>query len=156
MIHGFRILWGSLALGCLVACGPVFLVLAKIDDAVEDYKDRRPPPYLCDNAICDRERGESCGSCPADCGPCAKSAPELMALAPESGKANRWVSVFGAHLGSVDRIWLAQGGKFVLIRHRRVSARLDVFIPAGSIGGTLYVEVGGKRLPTLLSYRVPP
>lgn len=146
----------GLALCGLFACAPAFLVLAKIDDAIEDHKDRRLPPYLCGNAICDRGRGESCKSCPADCGPCNTAAPELVALAPESGKANRWVSVFGAHLDRVQRMWLAQGGKLVLIRHRRVSTRLEVFIPAGSTGGTLYVEARGKRRPTQLSYSVRP
>jgi len=146
----------GLALTALPVCGPAFLVLAKIDDAVEDYKDRRLPPYLCGNAICDRGRGESCRSCAADCGPCDTAGPDLVALAPESGKANRWVSVFGAHLGRVERLWLAQGDKLVPIRHRRVSTRLDVFIPAGSTGGTLHVQARGRRRPTKLSYAVLP
>ncbi len=156
MIGRLYILFVALGLCGLVACGPVFFVLAKIDDAVEDYKDRRPPPYLCGNAICDRGRGESCGSCSADCGTCTKAAPELVALAPESGQANRWVSVFGAHLQSVKRMWLVQGGKRIPLRIRWVSPRLEVFIPAGSLGGTLHLEVRGKRRPTGLSYRVHP
>jgi len=146
----------ALALGGVLACGPAFFVLAKIDDAVEDYKDRRLPPYLCGNAICDRGRGESCKGCPADCGPCEKAAPELMALTPESGQANRWVSMFGAHLDQVDRVWLAQGTQLVALRHRRVGTRLDVFIPADSTGGTVHVESGGKRRATQLSYEVRP
>ncbi len=149
-------LGGLIALGGLVACGPAFLVLAKIDDAIEAHKDQRLPPYLCGNAICDRGRGESCGSCPADCGPCSKASPELVVLSPESGKSNRWVSIFGSHLGGVERLWIAKGGKLILLRHRQVSTRLEFFIPAGSPGGTLHVQVHGKRSPTGLSYDVRP
>jgi hypothetical protein len=150
------LLWAGLTSGGLGACGPAFLVLAKIDDALEAHRDQQLPPYLCGNAICDRERGESCRSCSADCGPCDKAAPELVALTPESGKANRWVSVFGTHLGSVERMWMAQGDKLLLLRHRRVSTRLEIFIPAGSTSGTLHVQVHGKRRSTKLSYDVRP
>lgn len=138
------------------ACGPAFFVLAKIDDAVERYKDQRLPPYLCGNAICDRGRGESCRSCPADCGRCDRLPPELMALAPEAGKANRWVSVFGSNLGRVEHVWLTQGTRLVRLRHKHVGTRLNIFIPANATGGTVHVESGGKRRPTPLSYAVRP
>ncbi len=146
----------ALVLSGLSGCGPAFLVLAKIDDAVERYKDRRLPPYLCGNAICDRGRGESCKSCPTDCGSCDSAPPELVAVAPETGKANRWVSVFGSHLDRVQRVWLAQGSKLVALRHKRVHTRLEIFIPAGSAGGVLHLEADGKRRPTQLSYAICP
>jgi hypothetical protein len=152
--------WRLAAFGAVVcaatACGPSFLVLAKIDDAIEDHKDRRLPPYLCGNAICDRSRGESCQSCPADCGTCATAPPQLVALAPESGPAGRWVAIFGTHLDRVGRLWLARGAALVPLRHRRAGTALEVFIPPGSKGGVLHMESRGRRLPTRLSYSVLP
>lgn len=144
------------ALSTLPSCGPAFFVLAKVDDAVEDYKDRRPPPYICGNGLCDRERGETCRSCPKDCAPCDEQPPQLMTLSPESGKAYRWVTIFGTHLERIDRMWLAHDGKLTPIRHKRVGAQLMVFIPWGSPGGTLHVESQGQRRPTPLRYVVYP
>ena len=112
---------------------------------------------MCGNGVCDTHRFETCGSCPADCGRCERGEPELLALSPELGGAARWVSIFGRHLGAVQRIWLVHPGQGrTLLRHRRRGTALQVHIPAGSRGGDLQIQVAGRVRATTLSYTVRP
>ncbi|MFH2010653.1 MAG: hypothetical protein ABI333_28890 [bacterium] len=118
-------------------------------DAPRDYTEK-----LCGNAICDRHAGESCRSCAKDCGPCDSAAPELVAVAPESGTDKRWILLFGTNLDKIRKVWLSRAGRLTALELRRKSTRLEAYVPAGSQGGTIHVEVAGKRSPTPLRYTV--
>jgi len=142
------------AAGALLSCHvPVILVTEALGgkDAKRDYTVK-----LCGNAICDRSVGESCRSCAKDCGACNKSAPELVAVAPESGPDKRWIQLFGTNLEGIQKVWLFQAGQSTALKLRRKSTRLEAYVPAGSQGGAIHVQARGKRSPTALSYTVRP
>jgi hypothetical protein len=65
------------------------------------------------------------------------------------------VSIFGLHLGAVQRLWLVHPGQGrTALRHRRRGTALQVYIPAGSKGGVIHTLVRGQVHVTGLRYTV--
>lgn len=144
-----------LAAGFAAGC---FLPAAVAGDVKKLVDGRHEAPRiakLCGNGACDTHRFETCATCPADCGRCESGTPDLVALVPDSGPAQRWVSIFGLHLGAVLRLWIvhpSQGRR--ALRHRRRGTALQVYIPPNSRGGVIHIQVRGQVYVTGLRYSV--
>lgn len=146
-----------LAVGLVSGCFLPAAVAGDVKKLVDGRRVTRHFPKLCGNGVCDTHRFESCGHCPADCGPCETGSPALVTLSPEVGPARRWVSIFGVRLGAVQRLWIVHPtqGRTAL-RHRRRGTALQVHIPAHSLGGVIHIQVQGKIRATTLRYTVRP
>ena len=141
----------GLATGCFLPAA----VAGDVKKLVDGRMETRHFPKLCGNSACDTHRFETCANCPADCGRCAGGPPELVALAPEAGPAQRWVSIFGRHLEAVQRVWIVHTNQGrTALRHRRRGTALQVYIPANSSGGVIHIQVRGQVRVTGLSYSV--
>lgn len=72
-------------------------------------------------------------------------------LSPVAGKAGRWVAVLGSGFRSRDRFWL--GNRRLRIRFRS-ARRVEIFVPVGAGGGSLFYESFGRRFRSELHYTV--